>query len=280
MNGPCMCGDPACPKCGNPARLVEQEQMQDEFEALQADLSLQDWKIVVRVGLAGLAAARDAIAIDRAAQLEIEAETEATKGFPDERDFDYIEQAEGESRCSLKPDVVIERDAFPDMAYREGKPVRIVAQTMLELITPNQLVHLRKLALELDVELNYQVHGLWKVKAEELTREAGTWLSGYLEGALAAKNRSRVKETPAKAVPEISKLSELAFPGFRDVIASGYAGVDPQGRIVDRRICPESVPMQANKLLGVPRPKSLPAAKETPGKGILDGDLDRDNKIG
>lgn len=39
---------------------------------------------------------------------------------------------------------------------------------------------------------------------------------------------------------------------------SGYAGVMPSGEIVDRRIHPEAVPIQENKMMGIPKPKQLP----------------------
>lgn len=39
---------------------------------------------------------------------------------------------------------------------------------------------------------------------------------------------------------------------------SGYAGVDKQGHIVDRRFFPDAVPVQENSLMGIPAPKELP----------------------
>lgn len=38
---------------------------------------------------------------------------------------------------------------------------------------------------------------------------------------------------------------------------SGYAGCMPDGRIVDRREHPEAVPVQENKLFGIPKPKQI-----------------------
>jgi hypothetical protein len=38
---------------------------------------------------------------------------------------------------------------------------------------------------------------------------------------------------------------------------SGYGGVLPNGNIVDRREHPEAIPIQANKMLGVPKPKKI-----------------------
>jgi hypothetical protein len=40
------------------------------------------------------------------------------------------------------------------------------------------------------------------------------------------------------------------------LIASGYAGVLPDGKIVDRREHPSAVPIQKNTMLNVPAPKS------------------------
>lgn len=39
---------------------------------------------------------------------------------------------------------------------------------------------------------------------------------------------------------------------------SGYAGITKTGQIVDRREHPDAVPVQENRLLGVPKPKPLP----------------------
>ena len=44
------------------------------------------------------------------------------------------------------------------------------------------------------------------------------------------------------------------------LIASGYAGVDQTGKIVDRREHPDATPMQKNSLLGVPEPKQKEAS--------------------
>lgn len=44
---------------------------------------------------------------------------------------------------------------------------------------------------------------------------------------------------------------------MRALIASGYAGCLPDGKIVDRRKHPEAIPVQKNELLGVPEPKGV-----------------------
>lgn len=41
---------------------------------------------------------------------------------------------------------------------------------------------------------------------------------------------------------------------------SGYAGVMPNGNIVDRRKHPEAIPVQENRMLGIPKP--LPVNRE------------------
>lgn len=43
-----------------------------------------------------------------------------------------------------------------------------------------------------------------------------------------------------------------------EINQSGYAGCDRNGGIVDRRKHPEAVPVQENKMMGLPKPKQLP----------------------
>ncbi len=38
---------------------------------------------------------------------------------------------------------------------------------------------------------------------------------------------------------------------------SGYAGIMPDGHLVDRRIYPQAIPIQENSLMGIPKPKEL-----------------------
>jgi hypothetical protein len=47
-----------------------------------------------------------------------------------------------------------------------------------------------------------------------------------------------------------------------EIITSGYGGILSGGEIVDRRQHPEAMPIQANKLLGVPEPKERRHAEE------------------
>lgn len=42
-----------------------------------------------------------------------------------------------------------------------------------------------------------------------------------------------------------------------EINQSGYAGCDRNGNIVDRRKFPKAVPIQENRLLGIPKPKKL-----------------------
>lgn len=42
------------------------------------------------------------------------------------------------------------------------------------------------------------------------------------------------------------------------IISTGHAGIDPDGRIVDRREVKDAIPIQENGLLGVPKPAFVP----------------------
>ena len=43
-----------------------------------------------------------------------------------------------------------------------------------------------------------------------------------------------------------------------EINQAGYAGILPNGNIVDRRKHPEAIPVQKNTMLGIPEPKELP----------------------
>ena len=45
---------------------------------------------------------------------------------------------------------------------------------------------------------------------------------------------------------------------IHEINQSGYAGCDRNGNIVDRREHPEAVPIQENRMMGIPKPKHLP----------------------
>lgn len=62
----------------------------------------------------------------------------------------------------------------------------------------------------------------------------------------------------AKAVPDAVKLKALLET--KKVIESGWAGILPTGMIVDRRIHPSAIPIQANPLFNTPKPKHPDAA--------------------
>jgi hypothetical protein len=47
------------------------------------------------------------------------------------------------------------------------------------------------------------------------------------------------------------------FAKIHELNASGYAGVNRNGQIVDRREFPEAVPLQKNPLFGVVEPKRV-----------------------
>ena len=42
-----------------------------------------------------------------------------------------------------------------------------------------------------------------------------------------------------------------------EISKSGYAGILPSGEIVDRRKRPESIPIEKNEMLGIPKPIKL-----------------------
>lgn len=41
------------------------------------------------------------------------------------------------------------------------------------------------------------------------------------------------------------------------LVQSGFAGIDENGKIVDRRIVRNAIPIERNELLGVPKPKRV-----------------------
>ena len=59
----------------------------------------------------------------------------------------------------------------------------------------------------------------------------------------------------AKKMTEQARLKELLKT--MDVIKSGYAGVMPNGNIVDRREHPEAIEIPENPLFSTPKPKRL-----------------------
>ena len=57
----------------------------------------------------------------------------------------------------------------------------------------------------------------------------------------------------------IEKTMHLrALFNAKKIIASGWAGVMPNGNVVDRRVHPKAIPIPANKMFGNPEPK-MPA---------------------
>ncbi len=45
---------------------------------------------------------------------------------------------------------------------------------------------------------------------------------------------------------------------IHEINESGYAGIMPNGNIVDRREFPSAIPVQENKMLNIPKSKKLP----------------------
>jgi hypothetical protein len=60
--GPCMCGDPACPSCGNPgyAEAVAAEEWALE-QIAEAKLSPDEIRLALRVGIEAVKAHRDTV---------------------------------------------------------------------------------------------------------------------------------------------------------------------------------------------------------------------------
>lgn len=55
MNGPCLCGDPYCPSCGNPhLALLEEAETWAINSMAGANLSPDEYRMVVSVGLAAV----------------------------------------------------------------------------------------------------------------------------------------------------------------------------------------------------------------------------------
>jgi hypothetical protein len=44
---------------------------------------------------------------------------------------------------------------------------------------------------------------------------------------------------------------------IKEITAAGWAGVMPNGNLVDRREFPEAIPVPTNTLLGVPKPNGV-----------------------
>ena len=63
---------------------------------------------------------------------------------------------------------------------------------------------------------------------------------------------------PIKVFTEKEKKQLEHFAWVEKLNASGYAGVNQQGTIVDRREHPEAIPIQKNSMFGVVEPKKLP----------------------
>ena len=61
-------------------------------------------------------------------------------------------------------------------------------------------------------------------------------ISGY-EGETVGQRELRVKELRVKELRKIIELNK-----------SGYAGMNPNGNIVDRRLFPDAIPVQENSL--------------------------------
>lgn len=56
---------------------------------------------------------------------------------------------------------------------------------------------------------------------------------------------------------EQRKLFLEQFEKYQKVKSEGYAGMLPNGNLVDRREFPNAIPLQYNQLLNIPHPKQL-----------------------
>lgn len=66
-----------------------------------------------------------------------------------------------------------------------------------------------------------------------------------------------MKQNPdsPRAINPIDQAKVDALWKIHGIASAGYAGVMPNGNIVDRREHPEAMPIPKNSLLGVPKPK-------------------------
>jgi hypothetical protein len=72
------------------------------------------------------------------------------------------------------------------------------------------------------------------------------------------------KGQPSNPLDQINPVTKFgskehleALQKIRSIVASGWAGVMPNGEIVDRRDYPTAVPIPANSLFGTPKPKKV-----------------------
>lgn len=56
---------------------------------------------------------------------------------------------------------------------------------------------------------------------------------------------------------KLEKLKAYEVLWFELLNVSGYAGVMPDARIVDRRYYPEATPIKENSMFGVAKPKNI-----------------------
>ena len=65
------------------------------------------------------------------------------------------------------------------------------------------------------------------------------------------------EEFDALPEPQKAAIKAFAFTTIGKLIRSGFAGVEPGGTIVDRRLVPSAIPCQRSSVLGTPDPKPL-----------------------
>jgi hypothetical protein len=69
-------------------------------------------------------------------------------------------------------------------------------------------------------------------------------------------------------LPEDERQDIKAYRGhmIQLITKAGYAGMLPGGKLVDRRVKPEAIPVQKNQMFGAPEPKEVPAALREVGE--------------
>ncbi len=65
-------------------------------------------------------------------------------------------------------------------------------------------------------------------------------------------NHNDIEETCA----QVSERVKLLLKGI-EISKSGYAGILPNGNIVNRREFPKAFPVEENKMFGIPKPKKI-----------------------
>jgi len=64
MTGPCLCGDPACPHCGNRGALAFEDQIEELWDVLdKQNVTEFELKLFIKVGLAAVHGSRELLKV-------------------------------------------------------------------------------------------------------------------------------------------------------------------------------------------------------------------------